>query len=100
MGYAWNSESIDRNQVLNNVVSEDDMKIQKKRIRYTDNAIPILATKATKDAYKKSMRSGNGVVIRKDNKMVRVNRNGTVSEIKFLPPLIAVKKGSRYTIND
>lgn len=78
---------------------EDDMKLHKKKKHYTDNDIPILARMATKEAFKRSKDSGNGVVIRKDNNMVRIDKDGGVSIIKQLPPLITVKKGSRYTIN-
>jgi len=62
--------------------------------------ISILAAMATKEAYNESVKSENGAVIRQGDNMVRVDRNGTVSVLKTLPPLIAVKRGSRYTIND
>ncbi len=61
--------------------------------------IPILAAMATKEAYNESVKSENGAVVRRGDDTVKIDRNGTVSAIKTLPPLIAVKKGSRYTIN-
>lgn len=67
---------------------------------YKADIIPDLVTKVTKDAYIRSMNSGTGAVIRRGNQIVRVNKNGTVSVIKNLPPLLAVKKRSRYKVKD
>jgi len=61
--------------------------------------ISILAAMATKEAYNESVKSENGAVVRHGDDIVRINRNGTVSVIKTLLPLISVKRGSRYTIN-
>jgi len=54
---------------------------------------------ATKEAYNESVKSENGAVVRHGDDIVRIDRNGTVSVIKTLLPLISVKRGSRYTIN-
>lgn len=62
--------------------------------------ISILAAMATKEAYNEAVKSENGAVVRQGDDMVRIDRNGTVSVIKTLPPLLDVKKGSKYTIND
>ncbi len=62
--------------------------------------ISILAAMATKEAYNEAVKGENGAVVRQGDDMVRIDRNGTVSVLKTLPPLIAVKGGSRYTIND
>ncbi len=75
------------------------MKLHEKQNHYSDKDIPSLARKATREAYTRSVQIGNGVVIRKDNDMVRVDKGDVVLVIKQLPPLIHVKKGARYTFN-
>jgi len=75
------------------------MKLKARRCNYSDKDIPKLARIATKEAYNNSVNSGNSVVIRKDNNMISVNKQGKVSFIKKLHPLIKVEKGTKYTIN-
>jgi hypothetical protein len=73
------------------------MKTKKKQD--IDDSIPDLAREATSAAFKKSIAAGNTVTIRKGNQIVEVNKNGIVRVIKDVAPLVAVKKGTKFTTN-
>ena len=75
------------------------MKLKARRYNYSDKDIPKIAKDATKEAYNRSVDSGKNVVIRKGNNMISVNKQGKVSIIKELHPLIKVAKGAKYSIN-
>jgi hypothetical protein len=64
-----------------------------------DECIPEIASKATSAAFKKAIASGHNVVIRKGNQIVEVNKNGIVRVIKEISPLVAVKKGTKFSTN-
>jgi hypothetical protein len=64
-----------------------------------EDSIPDLAREATSAAFKKAIALGHNVVIRKNNQIVEVNKDGIVKVIKEISPLVAVKKGTKFTTN-
>ncbi len=64
-----------------------------------EDSISDLAREATSEAYKKAIDAGYNVAIRKGNQIVEVNKDGIVRVIKEVAPLVAVKKGTKFTTN-
>lgn len=66
--------------------------------RVLEERIPKLAKAATKNAYRRALRSGNKVLIAEKGKLKEISPDGSVRIIKEIEPPVKLKKGQIFEI--
>lgn len=74
------------------------MKMNEKTLCFLEEHIPGLAEAALKQAYWRTLASGNSVLQAEDGALVEIHPDGTKTFIKHLPPSIPVTIGQRLEI--
>lgn len=74
------------------------MKLKEKEIQNLEKKIPYLAKDSAKQAFKKILSSGSGVLITENGELLKVFPDGKQVSIAKIAPRIAIKKGTIFNI--